>query len=213
MDNSGAREQILQKIRNGLRKAEFKKIDNENLSSQAIYHTPDKALIDIFEDELTKINGEFILCNNNAELVQKLKEIHAERNLAVCYSPDSNYLEIIKETGIPFIEEFVNEDRIKSGISTCEFLVARFGSVMVSSALAGARRIFSFPEIHIVIAKEDQLVLEIEEALDGISTKYGDNLPSQITNITGPSRTADIEKTLILGAHGPKQLIVMVLKS
>ena len=213
MDNSDAREQILQKIRSGLKKSEFKTFEGESLTNLEIYITPDKALIEIFEDELTKINGEFISCNNNAELVEILKKIHAERNLSVCYSPDHNYLEIIKETGIPFSEEFVNPDAIKSGISGCEFLVARFGSVMVSSALAGARRIFSFPEIHIVIAKEDQLVLEIEEALDGISHRYGDNLPSQITNITGPSRTADIEKTLILGAHGPKQLIVIVVKS
>lgn len=213
MDNSSAREEILQNIRNGLKKAEFKRIDGERLGNMNIYVTPDRPLVDIFEEELIKINGEFSFCQNKAELVEKLIKIHSERNLAVCYSPDPKYLEIIKETGIPFSEEFKNEDEIKTGISGCEFLVARFGSVMVSSVLAGARRIFSFPEIHIVIAQENQLVLEIEEALDGINARYGDNLPSQITNITGPSRTADIEKTLILGAHGPKQLIVFVLKN
>jgi L-lactate dehydrogenase complex protein LldG len=115
------------------------------------------------------------------------------------------FKEIIEKAGVPFTTEFEKPEEIKSGVSGCEYLVARFGSVLVSSALPGGRRIFPFPEIHIVIAHENQLVLEIEEALDGVQKKYGDNFPSQITNITGPSRTADIEKTLILGAHGPKQ--------
>jgi hypothetical protein len=44
-----------------------------------------------------------------------------------------------------------------------------------------------------------------------IKKKYGTDIPSMITNVTGPSRTADIEKTLVLGAHGPKELFVFLL--
>ena len=47
----------------------------------------------------------------------------------------------------------------------------------------------------------------------GIREKYKTRLPSQITLITGPSRTADIEKTLVLGAHGPKELHVFILNN
>jgi L-lactate dehydrogenase complex protein LldG len=122
-------------------------------------------------------------------------------------------MEIIGKSNISYTEKFEDPKAIKSAISSCEFLIARYGSVMVSSALPGGRRVFSFPEIHIVIASEKQLLMEIEEGFAGIQQKYGDELPSQIINISGPSRTADIEKTLILGAHGPKQLIVFVLKS
>jgi len=43
--------------------------------------------------------------------------------------------------------------------------------------------------------------------------KYSENLPSLISVITGPSRTADIEKTLVLGAHGPKELLAMIVKN
>jgi L-lactate dehydrogenase complex protein LldG len=212
MQNKKEREHILQSIKEGLQKAQFKKFNQTTFNNKEIFITPDKPLFEIFKDELLKISGECFFCNNKIELIEKLKEINVSYNLELCYSPDPKYSEIIKQVNLKYTEVFENADDIKSGISSCEFLVARFGSVMVSSALPGGRRVFSFPEIHIVIAEESQLVLELDEALDGIQHKYGDDLPSHIINITGPSRTADIEKTLILGAHGPKKLIVFVLK-
>jgi len=212
MDNKQDREDILNAIRDGLKIAKFKKIEPVNIRSADIYHTIDKPLLDIFSDGLQAINGECYYCANQDELVEKLKELHQRENLNLCFSPDLKWLDVIKRTDIKFTERFENAEKIRSGISSCEFLIARFGSVIVSSSLPGGRRIFSFPEIHIVIAYENQLVMELEDGLDGITRKYGKDLPSQITNITGPSRTADIEKTLILGAHGPKKLIVIVLK-
>lgn len=213
MDTSKSREKILKKIREGLKTAKIKEFKAPAFSNKEIFITPDKPLIDIFREELTQINGQFYYCENKEELIEHLKVLNQEKKLDLCYSPDLKFKEIIEKAGIPFVTEFERAEEIVSGVSACDFLVARFGSVMVSSALPGARRIFPFPEIHIIIAYENQLVLEIEDALEGIQKKYEKNFPSQITNITGPSRTADIEKTLILGAHGPKQLIVFVLKS
>lgn len=69
---------------------------------------------------------------------------------------------------------------------------------------------FVYPPLHIVIAKKEQLVDYLEKAYSGISERYAENLPSQIAIITGPSRTADIEKTLVLGAHGPRELRVFL---
>ena len=70
---------------------------------------------------------------------------------------------------------------------------------------------FVYPPVHIVIARKNQLVGYLEEAYSGIHEKYNDNFPSQIALITGPSRTADIEKTLVLGAHGPRELRVFIV--
>ena len=62
-----------------------------------------------------------------------------------------------------------------------------------------------------VVAYTSQLVPDIKDALRNIKQKYDNNLPSFISFITGPSRTADIEKTLIIGAHGPKELYVFLI--
>jgi len=213
MANSTAKEHIIQSIQEGLSFAMFKKIEPVSWNKKEIFADSEISLIEIFQEELVKIKGEFFPCQNRIELIEKLRKIHSERNLGLCYSPDKKFNDVLEQAGIPYSIEFKNKEQIKSGISCCEFLIARFGSVMVSSAQAGARRIFSFPEIHIIIADEDQLVMEIEDGLDGVRKKYGDSIPSQITNICGPSRTADIEKTLILGAHGPKQFLVFVLNN
>ena len=55
------------------------------------------------------------------------------------------------------------------------------------------------------------MVLDIKDGFKLLKNKYGNRLPSMISNVTGPSRTADIEKTLVLGAHGPKELFVFLL--
>jgi L-lactate dehydrogenase complex protein LldG len=54
------------------------------------------------------------------------------------------------------------------------------------------------------------LVDYLQDALEAVQQKYSRDFPSAVTVITGPSRTADIEKTLVLGAHGPKELVIFV---
>lgn len=204
---------ILDRIKTGLSKAQFREGFSDKYSKEEIYHTPEKPLIEIFEAELVKINGRFHYCEDEGDAVKKLKELNVENELDTVFCSDKNLTGMLSKAEIGCISEFADLDTIKTGVSACEYLIARFGSVLVSSAIAGARKVFSFPHTHIVIAYENQLVLEIEEGIKGVSSKYKNALPSQITNITGPSRTADIEKTLILGAHGPKELIVIIIKS
>ena len=81
---------------------------------------------------------------------------------------------------------------------------------MTSRQLAG-RRLSIFPPVHILVASLSQLLPDIQDGLDFIRKKYGNKLPSMISLITGASRTADIEKTLVLGAHGPKELVLFLI--
>ena len=93
------------------------------------------------------------------------------------------------------------------GISAADFLVARTGSVVLRSTHCGGRRLTVLPPLHLVIARTNQLVPSLDDALSVIGL---DDLWSFATIATGPSRTADIEKTLVLGAHGPKRLVVVL---
>jgi hypothetical protein len=90
----------------------------------------------------------------------------------------------------------------------CDCLVAQTGSIFVSTRSANGRAASIFPEMHLVIARRDQLVPDLPAAFALLRSRYGSNWPSMISLITGPSRTSDIEKTLVLGAHGPKRLAV-----
>ncbi len=97
-----------------------------------------------------------------------------------------------------------------AAITSCEALVADLGSVLVSTGLSGSRQSFIVPPVHIVIATLNQILPTLDAAMKQLKDKYKDDLPSTIITISGPSRTADIEKTLILGAHGPKELHVLI---
>ena len=100
----------------------------------------------------------------------------------------------------------------QAGLGTCEYLIARLGSIMVSSRQASGRRMVVYPEIHMVVAYTDQIVPDLADALAGIRARYGNAMPSSISVISGPSRTADIEKTLVMGAHGPRDLYVFLIE-
>ena len=98
-----------------------------------------------------------------------------------------------------------------AGITACEALVAQTGSILVGSGTCGGRGLSVLPPVHVVIATADQLVATLGDALEGARRRHGGRLPSMLSFITGPSRTGDIERILVLGAHGPRELLVVIV--
>ncbi len=98
-----------------------------------------------------------------------------------------------------------------AGLTECESLIAQTGSVCVTSRSSGGRALSVLPPHHVVIATRAQLVTDLAAAYEHLAEKYGANYPSFISFISGPSRTGDIERILVLGAHGPKKLTVLLL--
>ena len=92
-------------------------------------------------------------------------------------------------------------------VTPCLALVAETGTVVVSSRLLGGRRPSLVDPVHVVEARADQLVPDLATALTVIEPEL--RASSAVTLITGPSRTADIEQTLIRGVHGPGDVHVV----
>ena len=84
---------------------------------------------------------------------------------------------------------------------------------MMSSAQQSGRTVSVYAPVHICLAYADQLVYDIKDALVLVKNKYGNSFPSLISFATGPSRTADIEKTLVVGVHGPKEVYCFLVES
>ncbi|MCG3147652.1 MAG: Lactate utilization protein C [Verrucomicrobiae bacterium] len=93
-------------------------------------------------------------------------------------------------------------------VTGCDCLVAQTGSIIVSTRSAGGRVASVLPEVHAVRARRDQIVADLPAALALLRRRYDGHWPSALSVITGPSRTADIEKILVMGAHGPKRLLL-----
>jgi L-lactate dehydrogenase complex protein LldG len=98
-----------------------------------------------------------------------------------------------------------------AGITECDALIAQTGSVLVTTRSAGGRALSVLPPHHVVLARREQLLPDLPAAFELLKTKYAANYPSFISLITGPSRTGDIERILVLGAHGPKRLTIFVI--
>jgi L-lactate dehydrogenase complex protein LldG len=96
------------------------------------------------------------------------------------------------------------------GISGCDALVAQTGSILVTTQSAGGRALSVLPPHHVVIATRNQMVPDLASALQVVRQLYAPNWPSFLSFITGPSRTGDIERILVLGAHGPKKLTILL---
>jgi L-lactate dehydrogenase complex protein LldG len=103
-------------------------------------------------------------------------------------------------------------EKCSVGITACDALIAQTGSILLTTRSAGGRALSVLPPHHVVVARGDQLVPDLPAAFDLLYARYGTNYPSFVTFITGPSRTGDIERILVLGAHGPRNLSVILIR-
>ena len=163
-----------------------------------------------FKQELEAVGGQCVCCDGEDEMYKKLAALVQQKGLPFLFTRDNEIAAKLKAYNIPVESDEVLFERLSAGITGCESLIARTGSVLVSSAGSSGRQMVAFPPIHIVLASAAQLVNYPQDALENLKAKYEGDLPSEISIITGPSRTADIEKTLVLGAHGPKELFIFV---
>ena len=98
-----------------------------------------------------------------------------------------------------------------AAITGCDALVVQTGSILVSPQSAGGRALSVLPPHHVVFARRNQMTPDLAAALQVVRKSYAPNWPSFLSFITGPSRTGDIERILVLGAHGPKKLTIFLL--
>ncbi len=91
--------------------------------------------------------------------------------------------------------------------------IAETGTLMLASGPHGPTTLNFLPETHIVVLDARQIVGPYEDAWDRMRASFGKGtLPRTVNLITGPSRTADIEQTILLGAHGPRRLHIILVE-
>lgn len=210
MEESTSREKVLKKVRHAL----IYKTDNPypQVDFDSPVYKPMNDTSDVnFAQEFTKAGGIFIYCENEAEAVSALSALNTECNWHNIYCTEPEFQFMLTQAGIPFESDEESLQALQVGVTGCEFVVARLGSIMVSSK--NSRRLNVYPETHVVIAYVHQLVDDLKDAFIAIQEKYSGKLPSMVSVITGPSRTADIEKTLVMGAHGPRELYLILVET
>ena len=206
MATSQAKENILKKIRQALSNPVPLPFPHSE-GSQSVYLPASDDLVIVFAQEFTKLQGRFAFCTDAADFALQLQQLVKEKGWDKIYCRESNYVNLLPGN-IGLYADLVSCD---ASITGCEFLVARTGSIVISTASISGRATSVYAPIHICIATASQVVYDLRDALQLLKEKYGHKMPSFITFASGPSRTADIEKTLVTGVHGPKEVFCFVV--
>jgi L-lactate dehydrogenase complex protein LldG len=203
MESQGARNKILKKIKQAL-KSPVPVPFPDQLADTPIFIPTEQELAISFAEKFTELTGKFIYCEDDGELVQQLTALIKSKQWEKIYSKESGWLDDMSE----YQFDPVNTDDLEScdaAITLCEHLIARTGSIVLSSQQLSGRSVSVYAPIHICIAYTHQLVFDISDSLQQFKND-AERMPSMISFASGPSRTADIEKTLVVGVHGPKEV-------
>lgn len=207
---SPSKENILKKIRKALSHSTplpFPQSENNNF----VYQPQEQEPAIEFAEHFTKLQGKFIYCINRQELATQLNNLVAQQQWNKIYCQEDQLKDMLRKNQFQNFSDVELKD-CDASITGCEALVARTGSVLMSSAQQSGRTVSVYAPIHICIAFTQQLVYDLKDALQLVKDKYGEHIPSLITFATGPSRTADIEKTLVVGVHGPKEAYLFLVE-
>jgi L-lactate dehydrogenase complex protein LldG len=173
---------------------------------------PQSQELDIsFAEAFTKLQGQFSYCFDEREMLEQMLVLARAKNWTKWYCNDPAIRTIFEKAGWPLTWHNSLAD-CNVSITGCEFLVARTGTMVLSSTTSAGRTASVYAPAHICIAYSKQLVYDISDALKKLEAKYKKDLPSLISFASGPSRTADIEKTLVTGVHGPKEVYCFLLE-
>lgn len=166
----------------------------------------------LFARNAEGLKADFRLLDNEAALPAALAALRDEEGWQRV-AAHSEWQTLAAGLGVPCLDTDAGYDpdeleKCDAGISGCDAIIAQTGSVLITSVTAGGRALSVLPPHHVVIARRSQLVPDLPAAFALLRERYGDDLPSLMGFITGPSRTGDIERILVLGAHGPKKLTI-----
>lgn len=211
MKESTSKEKVLKKVRDALVErmpAPYQDVDTE---SDVFAEQDGEYMEELFARAFIRANGKFVFSSDVNELADNLGALIANSSVKKLYYGEEFLAGLLQSLDVELYNKPGDIFQCDASVTSCEALIARHGTIVCSSHDKGGRKGIVAAPIHIVFATNKQLVYSIREAMQYLGEKYKTDMPSLVSFLTGPSRTADIEKTLVHGAHGPKELYLFML--
>ena len=216
-----SRDIILNKIKASLQNTSRVPDDpdvDEKIASSLKDITPDSlnGLVEQFRKELEIVAGEFLSAKNEKETLPLVRTVFAETKFS-SFTSTSRPLPARIANALKNDFSYTSSEQVDGrktalatmdiGIVDVDFAVAESGTLAVSFHQLNSTLPHFLPDVIIALVYKDQLLANLYELFSKIDIESAKDM----TLITGPSRTADIEKILILGAHGPRRLVVIMI--
>ena len=177
------------------------------------------AQVELFIRMAEGVQASVVRVKSAAEVPGAVADYLAEKNLPskLVMAPDP-HLEGLPWSDHPLLEirRGRAEDGDLTGLTACAAAVAETGTLVLTSGPESPTRNNFLPDHHLVVMRRDQVVATYEDAFDLLRARSRQGsgewiLPRTVNFITGPSRTADIEQKIELGAHGPRRLHIILI--
>ncbi len=225
MSNSTAGETILTRIRKslGVTNQDSDRLDaiNRRLKAHPAGIIPERARIphekrvQLFAEMLKIQSATLVIVEDSCEIPEAISAYLRENNLpASLRLGNDELLSSLPWERAPQLERLDGsacaDDLV--ALSRATAAAAETGTLFLASGPDNPTTLNFLPETHIIVLRSSDLVGSYEAAWNRLRDVYGPGVMPRVVNlISGPSRTADIEQTIVMGAHGPKQLHVVLI--
>jgi L-lactate dehydrogenase complex protein LldG len=229
------RERILRRIRASL------SANREMLAAEAAKAPPphprgpfvhsDLSPLAQFTSELEALTGHVHLCASEQQAREKLRDLLVSHDVISLIHWDTREIPlagvdgVLQELGIQSAQAQIHgaEDRatrvqaldpVPACLSGADAAIAESGTLVVVTGPGRGRLASLIAPVHITILPADRIVRTLQDAFELLYAQFGQDVVHEranVTLITGPSRSGDIEQTLTLGVHGPKEIHVIVV--
>ena len=232
-----ARDSILARVREALRggsaghvspdsaaeadaaESEIQSTDGSTEVRRVLPKVPDDfaGQVALFAERSETLKTEFLRSPDEAAAISQLKLLSDREGWeSIAFPAEGEIRALLTDLSLAKLEVSrtttkTDLEKVSAGITGCDALIAQTGSVLLTAKSGGGRALSVLPVHHVVVASSAQVVPDLPAAFELLEQKYAPNFPSFMTFITGPSRTGDIERVLVLGAHGPRKLTVILV--
>ncbi len=175
---------------------------------------------DLFYTKATAVNAEVFRVATADEAIDTVQKIIKELGVKKVVSTTlglvegEKLVEVIKSGGVSIemgqpLRKTIEEAEL--GITEFELAVAETGSLAQDAMDVYKRLISSLPPYHLAFVKTEYIVATFADALDVLYKANGNQMPGYVAYVSGPSRTADIERVLAIGVHGPERVFIICI--
>ncbi|PID93677.1 MAG: hypothetical protein CSA95_07145 [Bacteroidetes bacterium] len=166
----------------------------------------------VFAEKFTQNGGDFIYCASQEDFIETFYLVAKQNQWKQVICHEERVKEILSATQIPFSEKEEIAPENSTYITTCEAMVARHGSIILSSAQPLSQKTLARAHTHVIFALSHQIHQELQQALDAITQKYREETPSGITIITGKSKNTTPAVNDIPGTTGAKSVLLFFIE-
>jgi L-lactate dehydrogenase complex protein LldG len=219
-----SRNEILASLRRGLRRGEASEAQQEAVRQRLQHHPrtlipargqqPGEARVELFIRMAREAAAEVVVLASIEQLPAAVAQTLAsegERELVVADDERLAALDWNTPDGPIRCHRRVARVGDRASLTPAFAGIAETGTLLLYSRPESPTSLNFLPDTHLVLLRREDLVGVYEEGWDRLRAVCGERLPRSVNLITGPSRSADIEQKLQLGAHGPRRLVIYLV--